>query len=417
MWFKRHKKSEQDHALSESLRSLQSLLSETGRREPSLDAGDATPGDPGLEPPSDRPSEPRPPRTANPGAGTRPQAARRDDRSAEPGTPGTPGTPETPDSTGNRWRDLNLSFDAEPVLPKARRDSTPEAEEPESDAGADDQARTAAAGTVDVPDEVSVETTDQPVQNEAPHDPAGESPGAEPVLEPSEVPVDTGEPVLAPDDEPATTDVDDDAPSVWESEPAVPGGLDHPAEPQDRADTPATAVDDGDLDTDHEFRPHSDEDVLVLDLEEPDLPPAKPGTDETDETVRDDEPGVPEWQEAVQQAPLRDAPGSEPIDEPGQDEQAEDQLHLELEPDGNADAGIPVLTNAVYVPDTPPEQPASPALTPPGPAGSPHDADITKCIDDLRVRFQLMGLDALSPAQEKELHDALVEFLDDLQRG
>ncbi len=106
-----------------------------------------------------------------------------------------------------------------------------------------------------------------------------------------------------------------------------------------------------------------------------------------------------------------------PLDEPGEDEQEEDQLHLELEPDGEADAGIPVLTNAVYVPDTPPEQPASPAFTPPGPAGSPHDAAITRCIDNLSVRFQLMGLDALSPAQEKELHDALVEFLEDFQRG
>ena len=49
----------------------------------------------------------------------------------------------------------------------------------------------------------------------------------------------------------------------------------------------------------------------------------------------------------------------------------------------------------------------------PGPDESPYDQDIERCLERLRVRLQLMGLGVLSAAQEKELHDTLVEFLDD----
>jgi hypothetical protein len=89
----------------------------------------------------------------------------------------------------------------------------------------------------------------------------------------------------------------------------------------------------------------------------------------------------------------------------------EDQLHLQLEPDEPSEAEIPVLTNAVYVPDPAPRKPA-----PPGPVESPHEARIARFIDSLHVRFHLTGLDTLSPEQEKELHDTLVEFLDEPER-
>ncbi|MDZ7842809.1 MAG: hypothetical protein U5R46_18585 [Gammaproteobacteria bacterium] len=401
MWFKRQKKSEQDHALSESLRSLQSLLSETGRREPTLDPGDATPGDPGTEPPADRPSEPRPPRAANPEGVAQPQAAHRDGRRAEP---------EPPDSAGNRWRDLSLSFDAEPVLPRARHDdNTPDAEVPESDTEAEGagEVQTVAAGAGDVPHKVSVETVDPPVPDEADDDPAAGSPDPETAPDEGDVPVETGEPSLEPLDQPPTPDVDD--PPVPETVPVEPGAAAYPPEPDDQAD--------GDVASDPGFRPRSDEEVLVLDLEEPGPPPAETRTGDAYDTDPDDDPGDPAPHDAAPAEDPRYTPGGEPLDEPGLDEQAEDQLHLELEPDGNADAGIPVLTNAVYVPDTPATQPAAPAFTPPDPAGSPHDEAIAQCVDNLRVRFQLMGLEALSPAQEKELHDALVDFLDDFQRG
>lgn len=407
MWFKRHKKSEQDHALSESLRSLQSLLSETGRREPSLDPGDAAPGDPGTEPAADRPSEPRPPRASNPGSGARPQTAHRDDRGAEP---------VTPDSTVNRWRDLNLSFDAEPVLPRARRDSISDAAVPDADA---DEEAQAAAGAGDAPHEVSVETMDPPLPDETrhDHDPDAGSPEAESGPDGGDELVGAGEPALAPLDLPATPDVDDGDAPARETDPAVPDELEYPIEQQVREDAAATAHDDGDVGPEAGFRARSDEDELVLDLEAPGPSPAETGAGEADERHPDDEPGEPARHDATLAGVSLDTPGSEPLDEPGQDEQAEDQLHLELEPDGHADAAIPVLTNAVYVPDTPTEQSASPAFTPRDPTGSPHDEAISQCIDNLRVRFQLMGLDALSPAQENELHDALVDLLDDFQRG
>lgn len=403
MWFKRHKKSEQDHALSESLRSLQSLLSETGRREPSLDPGDGPPGDPGTEPPS----EPRPPRASNSGSGARRPAAQGDGRSTEPGTP---------DSSGNRWRDLNLSFDAEPVLPRARRDSPPDAGEPDPQAETRDEAHTA-VDSGDGPEALSVETSDQPVPDEAGHDPAAGSPETASRRYGDDMPVDAGEPAVEPPDLPEKPDVDDGDLRVPEPGPAVSDEVAYPAEPQVRADPPAAPGEDEGVAPGHEFRPRSEEEVLVLDLEEPELPPAETGADEADETFPDDEPDEPARHDPATPAGLRDTTVSKPFDEPAEDEQEEDQLHLELEPDAEADAGIPVLTNAVYVPDTPPEHPPTPAFTPPGPAGSPHDAVITRCIDNLSVRFQLMGLDALSPAQEKELHDALVEFLEDFQRG
>ncbi len=253
MWFKRHKKSEQDHALSESLRSLQSLLSETGRREPSLDPGDGPPGDPGSEPPT----EPRPPRASNPGSGARPPAAQGDGGSAEPGTP---------DSSGNRWRDLNLSFDAEPVLPRARRDSPPDAGVPEPEAETGDEGH-AAVDAGDDPEALSVETIDQPVPDEADHDPADGSPETASRRHGDDTTVDAGEPAVASLDLPEQPDVDDGDLPVPEPGPAVPDEVAYPAEPPGRADPPAAPGEDEDVAPEHELRPRSDEDVLVLDLE------------------------------------------------------------------------------------------------------------------------------------------------------
>lgn len=398
MWFKRRKKSEQDHALSESLRSLQSLLSETDRREPSLDPQDPAEGDGRGEAPA------APTRAAAseqpPGAGSGARSTRGDAATVEP---------EEPVDAGSRWRDLNLSFDAEPVIPKTRRDTR---------AGVED--RDAAPDMDAASEETDQHPGDAPVDEEpgiAPQSPAGPDHADH-----------------AADDEPDAT-ADHDAatePVGAAAEPAPPAALEteqsqalpdpdsdlitydlgaRPVPPPPQRDEvvqdltepgPLAGADDA-SDTDPGVpagpaRP--DEDVLVLDLEEPG--PA-------------DDAGEPDTD-------ARQAAAGEPdAAEPG-DAREEDQLHLELEPDAAAAAEIPVLTNAVYVPDQAAEPATEPAAEPPpevaggapGPAMSAHEARVSRFVDALRFRLQRTGLDALSAGQEKELHDALVELVDEL---
>lgn len=378
MWFKRRKKSEQDHALSESLRSLQSLLSETGRREPSLD--------PRGMPADEAEAEAKAAAGARPGvrqAHAGPRAGTRDASPPETRQPDAPpDEPTAPGDSGTRWRDLNLSFDAEPVLPRARRDEAPA---PERDAAPEPPgAPGTKPGAPEMPvpepehgpadDDAAVEAppgADDAADTEAPAAPAADAEPQLPAAEP--------EPEPRLDDEPAVAGTAE--PDVVTYDPAAAGPasgagpVDELGEEAVRSEPirgasgmPSTG--DEDDDSGYGFRSRSDEEVLVLDLE---APAAAAGA------------------------------GAEL-------EQEEDQLHLELESDDASEADIPVLTNAVYVPETPPQQPA-----PPDPAGSPREASIGRFIDDFRVRLQLMGLEALSAAQEKELHEALVEFLDELK--
>jgi len=487
MWFKRRKKTEQDHALSESLRSLQSLLNETGRREPSLDP-QAGPGD------DARPAAGTPPR---PGNGEQLHAA--DDAKSLSGRPSggqsggersghsraashTPtrgqsraerrSEPEGPSDSGSRWRDLNLSFDAEPILPRVRRETTDEPEEIEPEPG---QAREPEDGTpavepeleappaavdLDAPDAVITDGEAEDTDLYTNPTPAAipDEPGQAPAAVPADEPTAPGAPELAeiPDsverevrDEPAADEPAVDEPVVDEpvvdepvvdepvvdepvvDEPVVDEPVvdepaadepaaDEPAAEEPAADEPAAAggsephpVTDirdhwqstsgpdesasGAQSADYATPPHPDEEVLVIDLEETSVPAG----DEHD-------PG---------EAPAATGKDAADTDTTGaESESAEDQLHLELEPAASADqaditeADIPVLTNAVYVPE-----PAPAASAPaPGPAESPHEARIGRYIEDLRVRLQLMGLDTLSEQQEREVHDSLVELLDEL---
>ncbi|MFZ0486984.1 MAG: hypothetical protein WAL83_08290, partial [Arenicellales bacterium] len=114
MWFKRRKKSEQDHALSQSLKSLQTLLNDTGRVEPSLQRPDPGAGHEDAESDGAR----RQPRLSSRGDSNGVDEERGDVRLGSPAG----SAPATSDS-GNRWQDLNLSFDAESVVPRPRRGS------------------------------------------------------------------------------------------------------------------------------------------------------------------------------------------------------------------------------------------------------------------------------------------------------
>jgi len=114
MWFKRRKKSEQDHALSQSLKSLQTLLNDTGRVEPSLERPDPDAAHQDTE--SD-------------GARRQPRLSSREDSNGVDEERGdvrlgsSARSVSTTSDSGNRWQDLNLSFDAEPVVPRPRRGS------------------------------------------------------------------------------------------------------------------------------------------------------------------------------------------------------------------------------------------------------------------------------------------------------
>lgn len=450
MWFKRRRKTEQDHALSESLRSLQSLLSETGRHEPNLDlrhapADDTDADESGHESPDSWPAA-GPALAAGPENGNHPRPGNHDAPAAGPGTPG---------GSGNRWRDLNLSFDAEPAIPRVRRD-----------AEADDTTAPQGGTLADVETEPATPTdpayglAGEPTEDAAAPEPEDGAPDAA-------APVDRG-----PPHEPGVSQPDSRA-----------------AEAADTADSGDTSIiTDQNRDDDYDFPSQAEEGFLVLDLEEPQLssptagaetgapsagepmehqfpetsaaiddqlpepddgagaddaatdavaldfplpePPAhQPPAIEQDEqdaereeTTRDDvdtntaapvdDPLDPAPEEAAASEPPDDEP--EPAEEPtiaGYDEGAEDQLHLELESSAVSEADIPVLTNAVYVP----EPPAQKQETAPGPPESPHEGPIARCIDNLRVRLQLMGLDTLSNAQERELHDSLVELLDEIE--
>lgn len=458
MWFKRRKSSEQDHALSESLKSLQSLLSETGRREPNLDAGDAPSGE--SDAADAPPSGPREPRAMNPRPGDRPGEGRDDGRA---------GKPEAPGASSNRWRDLTLSFDADPVRPKVRRDDSAGGDDPdrapesliEPDDGAGETARSpepvvddsdpaaAAESSVRSDDAVAAQAPETPEPDTEPHEPAAETrptgpdddpADSEPPEQPDIVTYGAAAP-LPPRGDAATHEPTRQEPVL--GEPGFGASHRHDAPPPGHAHTAP----------DYDFRSPPDEQELVLDLEAPqpapgdtDTPATEPsepgrgdaardGTEaaeaplpepgvggEADVPARDDSPlestlpaaetteaSGPPAVEPDEPAPDVDKPAANDFIEttPG-DTNEEDQLRLELDATEAAEADIPVLTNAVYVPDTPPE--------PPRPADAPQEAHIGRCIDNLRTRLQLMELNALSAEQEQALHDTLAEFLDELHR-
>lgn len=369
MWFKRRKKSEQDHALSESLKSLQTLLNDADRVEPSLERRHSG---------NDEPDE---------SAGSRgrpaPAGSRAASRSTGAGGRDRPGEPSPTPEPGNRWRDLNLSFDAEPVVPKSRRDTRTEAEPPPPDASR------AAAPVSDISEPPAPEDSAEPEpDNEpvGPDAPVGEHPEDEAPGEPLDL---AGAPGIdlaefsepdgqdEPDAEAPALDVAAGAAGPAASPPPLPA--DEPA--SDAVDEEYAAPAGGDLEASEQGLEAAAEDLaadLEVEAEEFEIGPPVAGQDGF---------GAPA---ATQEA-------------------EEDQLHLELELDEESEDDIPTLTDAIYVPDK-----ASPEPAPPGPDESPYDENVDKCIDNLRVRLQLMGLEALSPGQEKELHDTLVEFLDDL---
>jgi hypothetical protein len=278
--------------------------------------------------------------------------------------------------TGRRWRDLSLNFDAEPVAPRPRRGEPPAKRSP---GGHTPPARPAAPtdrhdGAITKPDPAPQDAAedaapaheatelDEPVLDDdgaTSSDIAAET-GAVPALEPLEGASE------APAREASPHDVEKDVEEESDEEPLIEyydrGG---PAAPREAGD----AV---------------DEDTTTLEIELPD--------------VTQDEDGG----EAI---------GREP-DEPG-----EDQLHLELESAEGIKDDIPTLTDAVYIPEAQPQGPEialpGPEIAPPEPDTSPYDDGIERCLENLRVRLQLMGLDVLSAGQERELRDTLVEFLDD----
>lgn len=453
MWFKRRKKSEQDHALSESLRSLQSLLSETGRREPSLDPSNTPADDEGVAPSAgSRPGMRRALTAQQGGSGSAtrarpPEPDHSAARSAEPGA--------AVDS-GNRWRDLNLSFDAEPVLPRARRSSDGGAKPPDTTPEPPAAPQTKPAPTTRALETV-IDDNDSPAKPDAgpPTAPAGHD---ESMVSPANA---TSGP---PSDGDAEDDAEQAEPDVVTyglgSTTPAPGG-EAPQEvtgsetTRETSDLPSAG--DEQSPSDYEIRSRSDDEVLMIDLDEPE--PSPPGgvdpeatepveivnadsespasntalddpaaapddAAQVDDAMQDVEsPESPRQSDAASgmaavepdtPAPVRDEVGPEdtagPPREAENEENEENQLHLKLESDEASEADIPVLTNAVYVPDASPEQTA-----PPGAAESPHEASVERFMDNFRARLQLMGIATLSAAQEKELCDAVVELLDELE--
>lgn len=293
MWFKRRKKTEQDHALSQSLRSLQTLLNETDRREPSLEARQP---DTDSEAPAGI-DDAAPPPAINGGNG--------DTILKEPAPP----------DSASRWRDLNLSFDAEPVMPYRSRH------------GADIDAQ----------------------------DRAGD---------------DAGEPEL------------------------------DSADPVDALDTPPAdgqSTDTGPIDIDERPDPFPADAGAIS----PDEPPAIEPAD-IDDIVRE-EPVLP----------AADLVAGQPDEQAAGDRPTENQLRLQLESEDDTGDDIPTLTEAVYVPDTPLNEPEleEPELEEPAP-----DGNIERCVERLRARLQVMKLDILSPEQEAQLRETLVELLDELDQ-
>lgn len=354
MWFKRRKKTEQDHLLSESLRSLQTLLSESSDRlEPSLDHRH-TQDDMDSTEKTDK-ARGNPPSVGD--------DAKRDD---------TPGS-----ESGNRWRDLSLNFDAEPATPRLRRSGQPN--------------RETEGGTKEPPSQPRALARNE----------SRVSPKPPPEPEPSDL-----EKTVV--DETSTEHVDIEmkiqaAPASTPSEPA-PGP------------------------------PMEDEEEMELDIEAvPVLEPVEPAPEAALEDDR--EPAIQYFDRIpsaartptggeddtstleIELPEVRHDPTVNSLNEPGGHDKTnsspdEDQLHLELE---TAEDDIPTLTDAVYIPDAEisEAEPDQGEFAAPESFESPYEEDIEQCLENLRVRLQLMGLDLLSTEQENELRDTLVEFMDE----
>lgn len=447
MWFKRRKKSDQDHALSESLKSLQTLLNDTGRVEPTLEGGDHDArqgGDSGGA--GDR----RQPRLSSRRGPDDPDEERGDARLRSPARSAA----ETADS-GNRWKDLNLAFDAEPVPPRTRRNNQTE-DQQSADSSTEAGAETGPAGReVGSLPPASPEAAAPPASEPAPESepgPAAETePAPEPLPEPERNAIeDLGSPrPLGPTVDETSGGGEGRSPELDLHEFAGPSA----AEPELEIDLDAMG---------EQAAPAPEPPELPGDEEPPEE--NAPEVEEIELAAPPDETLYDNGMEAGQTPNA--APAASPADEPG-----ENQLHLELESEAASQDEIPTLTDAVYVPEapageasvaaarpriepepestpepeaepaqerepepvqdsepraaaeqsepeavagpgTPPEAGAMPELGP-GPAESPYDQDIDQCLERLRVRLQLMGLGVLSEAQEKELRDTLVEFFDE----
>lgn len=404
MWFKRRKKSEQDHALSESLRSLQGLLSETGRQEPQLDTQD-----------DDKPDTDETLDGSEPGlAGSEGPALQGVINAAEPAPP----------EAGSRWQDLNLSFDAEPLIPKPAEPvstgntrtsqaplDTPQAgvpwdEEKNEDEG-DSQAAAGAAPADPSSDDAqapempgSDQETDLEIDQET--NQGRDEADVEPIIE-SSPSVASGEGSEAPRDLLDVCEADgvydghDDA-NESVDEPAAGG---EPAEPVLTApETPASDAADA-----------PDAELELHDLDNVDNEPALPQHEVIQEAngrgQNTTEGEVEENQAAPEPEPQ---PATTASAAASNKQRLEDQLHLQLEPtDEPADADIPTLTQAVYVPDAPFNAPE------PEPAEPARDTRLVGDIEDLRSRLRNVDLDTLSPDQQAQLHNDLSELLDKLE--
>lgn len=422
MWFKRRKKIEQHQALSQSLRSLQSLLNDSGRREPSLDTQYAESGAGESDQTGEPSVEPRQP-TAPP-------------RQTEERERGPLLKEPSPSDSASRWRDLSLSFDAEPVVTvRSRPDPEDHGEHPETEPGdkplEDDPEQTAAARAEEHnPPELAFDDTSDGGELDTPEKSAGdeddiealtgEAPGHDHNFEPA-----------VPGDEYADGGGDDA--EARESDGAADG-------PDDVAELDKDLAAINDEDTEMEPTPITND--TIVDFEAFFRPPGGPSAG--DEAPVDEEVDI-EARETAADVSIHDpepAAGDDSNDlewvgraaHEGQvDARAggEDQLHLELEPANEAsEDAIPTLTEAVYVPDGSPVEPPAgdEAAAEPPEAELPAeeettideavaDAPIKRVIERLRTRLQILELDELSPGQEAQLRDALEELMDELRDG
>lgn len=377
MWFKRRKKSEQNHALSESLRSLQNLLNDTGRQEPQLDNLDD--GEPGLA----------------------------DSKGAEsPG--GLKADGPAPPEPGNRWQELSLSFDAEPLIPR-----------PVHPASSDD-----GAPSEDLPETAQVDARSEPGEGDlgpaggtAPAAPSDDNigpPEASPRSQQADGARDEAgvEPVIGTtsslwSDDDAGTPVNSlevlEAGGDYDDGEADPTGLVHPGEPaepfQQAPEPPALDAPDAELE------------LYGLDPDTDDCEPVLPDSERIEQADPLEGNTMDDAVEETEATPESDPRSATAASTPSSHQQpSENQLHLQLEPtDEPADADIPTLTQAVYVPDAPSDAPAPASFKP------AQDTTLVDDIELLRSRLWNMDLNALSPEQQVQLHKGLNELLDKLE--
>lgn len=354
MWFKRKKKSAQDTALNESLRSLQGLLEERDRAEPKL--APVHPDDQVVEESVDEQisdiqeeqdfEETQLPRTIEP-------AEKQEEKPSD----------------YNAWRDLSFSFDAEPKIPediKQQAQSLPSLEnEP-------------------------IEKIDNVMESENDADSVWNHIQDDTVLQDGDLPKLSVEPTLENSSSEPVEDLTSEEYADWETQAIAE---DNPNETASIIEFPEISETierkhNEEVQTDHESEP----DTEIQQINSSDIQISAESQDTDELIIIDTE--LPSSGNSEASSDAIEQPSTQPKD------RREDQLNLELEPDG--DSKIPTLTEAIYIPDSTPTNSLQ---------IEDQEAEPEELLAKLKVRLQLKGTELLTDNQEKELREAIAEYL------